>query len=124
MTVYSDKFLKAFDYVISNEGGYVFDESDAGGETKFGISKRSYPALNIKELTLDDAKKIYYQDFWQKGRFEEFSSDLVATQVFDLSINLGTQAAIIVLQRGLRSVGKCPGRWFDGPTDALCAKKI
>lgn len=105
MAVYSDKFLKAFDYVISNEGGYVFNGNDSGGETKFGISKRSYPALNIKELTLEDAKKIYYRDFWEKGRCEEISSDLVAMQLFDLSVNLGNRAAVIVVQRGLRSVG-------------------
>lgn len=104
--MYSQRFEKAFEYVIKNEGDYVFDKNDPGGETKFGISKRSYPALNIKDLTLEDAKKIYYRDFWQKGRFEEILDDLAATQVFDLSVNLGMQAAVIVLQRALRSVGK------------------
>jgi lysozyme family protein len=57
-------------------------------------------------LTLEDAKKIYYRDFWQKGRFEEILDDLIATQLFDLSVNLGIRAAVIVLQRALRSVGK------------------
>ena len=104
--MYSQKFEKAFEYVIQNEGGYAFDKNDSGGETKFGISKRSYPALNIKDLTLEDAKKIYYRDFWQKGRFEEILNDLIATQLFDLSVNLGIQVAVIVLQRALRSVGK------------------
>ncbi len=103
--MYSKKFEKAFAYMIQNEGGYVFDKNDSGGETKFGISKRSYPALNIKDLTLEDVKKIYYRDFWQKGKFEEISSDLVATQVFDFSVNLGIRASVIVLQRALRSVG-------------------
>ena len=103
--MYSKKFEKAFEYVIQNEGGYVFDKNDPGGEPKFGISKRSYPALNIKDLTLEDAKKIYYRDFWQKGKFEEILDDLVATQVFDLSVNLGIRASVIVLQRALRSVG-------------------
>ncbi len=103
--MYSQKFEKAFQYLIQNEGGYVFNKNDPGGETKFGISKRSYPALNIKELTLEDAKKIYYRDFWLKGRFEEILDDFVATQVFDFSVNLGMRAAVIVLQRSLRSVG-------------------
>ena len=104
--MYSPKFEKAFAYVIQNEGGYVFDKNDSGGETKFGITKRSYPSLNIKDLTLEDAKKIYYRDFWQKGKFEEISDDLIATQLFDLSVNLGIRPAVIVLQRALRSVGK------------------
>ena len=114
--MYSRKFEKAFQYVIQNEGDYVFDKNDPGGETKFGISKRSYPALNIRDLTVEDAKKIYYRDFWQKGRFEEIWDDLVATQVFDLSVNLGIRTAVIILQRALRSVGKnSPGRWFNRP---------
>ena len=104
--MYSQKFEKAFEYIIQNDGDYVFDKNDPGGETKFGISKRSYPALNIKDLTLEDAKKIYYRDFWQKGKFEEIDDEKVATQVFDLSVNLGIRSAVIVLQRALRSVGK------------------
>ena len=32
-------FNKAIDKVLVNEGGYVNDPNDAGGETKFGISK-------------------------------------------------------------------------------------
>ena len=103
--IFSDKFEKAVDYVIKNEGGYVFDKDDLGGETKFGISKRSYPALNIKDLTLENAKKIYFCDYWHKGRFEEIPDDALATQVFDLSVNLGIRPAVIVLQRALRSVG-------------------
>ena len=61
--------------------------------------------MNIRDLTLEDAKKIYYRDFWQKGKFEEISDDLIAMQVFDLSVNLGIRSAVIVLQRALRSVG-------------------
>ena len=35
-----DKFEKAVERVLENEGGYVNHPSDPGGETKFGISKR------------------------------------------------------------------------------------
>ena len=104
--IFSDKFEKAVNYVIKNEGGYVFDEDDPGGETNYGISKRSYPNLDIKHLTLKDAKKIYFCDFWHKGRFEEIEDDAVATQVFDLSVNLGIRVAVSVLQRALRSCDK------------------
>lgn len=103
---YTDKFEKAVDYVLSNEGGYICDKDDAGGETKYGISKRSYPNLDIKELTIDDAKKIYFCDFWCKGKFELISNNMVATQIFDLSVNLGVRAAVVILQRALWCVGK------------------
>jgi len=62
--------------------------------------------LNIKALTLDQAKKIYYQDFWIEGRFEEVSDDSVAAKLLDLSVNLGIRTATIVLQRALRSCDK------------------
>ena len=102
---YGEKFEKAVDYVLANEGGYVFDKNDPGGETKYGISKNSYPSLNIKALSLDEAKKIYYCDYWLKGKFEQISDKNVATQVFDLSVNLGIRPATIVLQRALRAGG-------------------
>ena len=103
--IYSEKFEKAFQYTIANEGGYVFDKNDPGGATKYGISQRSYPALNIKHLTLDEAKKIYYCDYWLKGKFEQIDDKNVATQLFDFSVNFGIRAATIVLQRSLRACG-------------------
>ena len=105
MTVYSEKFKKAFNYVLKNEGGYVNNSSDLGGETKYGISQRSYPNLNIRQLSLKDAQKIYFCDYWLKGKFEQIPDENVATQLFDLSVNLGIRASTIVLQRALRSVG-------------------
>ena len=105
MAVYSEKFKKAVEFVIKNEGGYVFDKNDLGGVTKYGISQKAYPALNINGLQREDAIKIYYCDYWLKGKFEQISDDTLATQLFDLSVNLGIKAETIVLQRALRSVG-------------------
>ena len=101
--MYEEKFEKAFGYMIENEGGYVFDKNDPGGETKFGISKKSYPHLNIKALTLEDAKKIYYEDYWIKGKIDQIQSEIIAAQLLDLTVNLGIRTATIILQRALRS---------------------
>ncbi|MBR1734601.1 MAG: peptidoglycan-binding protein [Alphaproteobacteria bacterium] len=103
--MYSEKFEKAFDYVIANEGGYVFDLDDLGGETKFGISKKSYPALNIKALTLDQAKEIYHRDFWLNGKFEQINDKNIATQLFDFVVNFGFRTGITIVQRALRAGG-------------------
>ena len=46
------RFDAAFKALIDHEGGYVNHPKDPGGETKFGISKRSYPTLDIAALTL------------------------------------------------------------------------
>lgn len=81
------------------------NKNDPDGETKWRISKRSYFHLNIKELTLEDAKKIYHRDFLEKGKFEEIPDEKLARQLFDLSVNLGIRGATIVLQRALRAGG-------------------
>lgn len=103
--MYSQKFEKAFREVINREGVYVNDPYDPGGETKYGICKRSYPNLNIKELTLEEAKKIYHRDFWKRGKFEDVPDNNVAIKLFDLSVNMGTKTTTIILQRALRAVG-------------------
>lgn len=97
---YSPEFSKAFDDLIDNEGGYSNDPEDPGGETKFGISKRSYPHLDIKNLTREDAKKIYWRDFWLEIRAPELHY-AVAFEIFDMSVNHGTPRGIMLLQQAL-----------------------
>ena len=56
--------------VLKHEGGYVNDPDDSGGETNFGISKRAFPDLDIKNLTKEDAVKIYHDKYWKPSRVE------------------------------------------------------
>ena len=37
-------------YIIPNEGWYINDENDSGGETNMGISKNTYKSEDIKKL--------------------------------------------------------------------------
>lgn len=90
-------FDQAFDRLIGNEGGYVNNPADPGGETQWGISKRSYPLLNIKTLTRDQAKAIYLTDFWLRGSMNSLDPAL-AFQVFDAAVNHGIETAIRMLQ--------------------------
>jgi lysozyme family protein len=101
----TNKFERAVNKVLEFEGGYVNDPSDRGGETKFGISKRSYPKLDIKNLTIDGAKMLYYRDFWEPQLYEQIDSYMVAEKVFDLAVNVGANKAHVILQRALRAVG-------------------
>lgn len=98
----TDKFLKIIEVVLRNEGGYVSNPSDPGGETKFGISKKSYPALDIASLTIDQAKEIYFKDYWLKLPFEEVIPDELALQMFDTSVNAGSKIAVKIVQYILR----------------------
>lgn len=98
------EFEKAFIELIGVEGGYVNDPTDRGGETKYGISKRSYPKLNIKQLTLDDAKQIYYNDFWLKYDVDWFAKEY-RFLVFDMLVNHGPKGTGLILQRSVNN--KC-----------------
>ena len=64
-------FDEAFEILIGHEGGYVNDKRDPGGETKYGIAKRSYPNVDVRNLTRAQAVDIYRRDFWQRVRGDE-----------------------------------------------------
>ena len=74
------------------------DPTDPGGETNWGISKRSYPNVRIKELTRNQAISIYYRDFWLRSGCEQFE-DGVGYQLLDSAINSGISQSIRFLQR-------------------------
>lgn len=91
-------FERAFDHVVGEEGGYVNDPQDPGGETKYGISKRAYPGVDIKNLTLDVAKDIYRRDYWTPLRLDNrpYREALV---IFDCAVNQGVARARSILDR-------------------------
>ena len=57
-----------------SEGGYVNDPKDPGGETNYGIAKRSHPTVDIKKLTLADAMAIYKREYWDFYRLYSLES--------------------------------------------------
>lgn len=94
------KFEDAFERLLGHEGGYVNDPKDPGGETNWGISKRSYPGVDIKNLQRWEAEVIYRTDFWDKVRGDQLP-DGVAFQLFDFAVNSGAQTAIRHLQKAV-----------------------
>ena len=62
--------------MIEFEGGYTNDPYDKGGETKYGIAKTYYPNEDIKNLTMERAKQIYFKDYWTKNKCESISPRL------------------------------------------------
>lgn len=93
-------FDQCFDKLIAHEGGYVSHEKDPGGETNWGISKRSYPQVDIKNLTRDAAKAIYKTDFWDRAQCDRLPPTL-AYLLFDAAVNSGIGQAIRFLQRAI-----------------------
>jgi lysozyme family protein len=101
---YSPEFLAAVERVLANEGGYSSSPADPGGATKFGISARAYPELDIATLTRDAAVKIYWSEWWLRFGFAQLPA-AIAAKTFDLAVNMGAANAIECLQRGLRACG-------------------
>jgi len=91
-------FNKAIEKTLVNEGGYVNDPNDAGGETKYGISKRAYPSVDIKNLTQDEAKAIYKRDYWNRLKADDIKSQKVAYELFDTAVNMGVRTASKLIQ--------------------------
>lgn len=90
----------AFELLLDIEGGLVDDKNDSGGETKYGISKKAYPKLDIANLTIEQAKDIYYQDYWKRCKCD-YLPDALSVAVFDYAVNSGTIKAIKSLQMAL-----------------------
>ena len=105
-------FDQAFERLIGHEGKFTNDRQDRGnwttgvigkGElkgTKYGISAMTYPDLDIKSLSLQQAKKIYKRDWWDKINADQIDTALVF-QVWDFAINAGMGTAKRKLQKAV-----------------------
>lgn len=96
-------FNEAIGRVLKHEGGYVNDPTDRGGETNWGISKRAYPDLDIKNLTKEKAKEIYRQDYWLKSYADKLPLDVRYIH-FDTAINMGLNRAAKLLQESIGGI--------------------
>src|SRR5690606_11925483 len=100
------RFEQAIEVVLEHEGGYVNDPADPGGETKYGISKRAYPHLDIAGLTREQAIEIYRRDWWDRYGYDRICSPDVAAKAFDLAVNMAPAVAHRCLQRALHACGQ------------------
>jgi lysozyme family protein len=105
-------FQRAFEIVVTHEGGLSLDPNDRGnwrsgrigvgelGGTRYGISAAAYPDLDIEKLSLDMARAIYERDYWKVCRCDEMPFAW-ALPVFDASVNQGASFARRTLQEAL-----------------------
>ena len=112
-------FDTAFDRLIGHEGGYKNDPQDPGGETNFGISKRSYPNVDIANLTRDGAKAIYLRDFWDPLGAADGA---IKFQVFDFAVNGGLSTGLRKLQAAIGVADD--GHWGPISAAALATKDV
>ena len=109
-------FDQCFAKLICHEGELSNHTADKGGLTKYGISQRAYPALDIAALTLDTAKEIYRRDYWSRAQCDRLPPAL-AFQVFDGAVNSGIGNSIRWLQ-------EAAGVAVDGVVGPLTLRKV
>jgi lysozyme family protein len=109
---YSNSYNKAFERVGVAEGGFQDDPRDRAnwtsgkiGEgtlkgTNCGISAMTYPHLDIKNLTTQQIKEIYYNDFWLPVGGDNYPKEIVY-QFFDACIHHGLHNTKCILQRAV-----------------------
>ena len=115
-------FTEAIEIIILNEGGYVNNPDDKGGETYMGISRNAHPKSKIwqyvdkvtakykttktinkylkqnNELT-KLVKDIYKKDYWNPFNLDKEESQRLATQIFDNAVNMGVSKTKKLLER-------------------------
>ena len=87
----------------SVNGGYVNDPDDPGGETKWGVSKRAHPNLDIANLTWEDALKLWKLDYWDHYKVERIPG-ILRVYYFDALYHHRPSTAAKILQRGVGAV--------------------
>jgi lysozyme family protein len=102
----------AFPWVIGIEKGFQNDPEDPGNwtggavgsgrlvGTKYGVSAKAYPYLDIQNLTLEHAQQIAKNDYWDKFQGDHLPAP-VSLSVFDFGYNAGVHEGVVVLQRTL-----------------------
>lgn len=114
-------FDEAFVIVVGSEGGYVDNPNDPGKATNWGISSRSYPDLDIKNLTIDHAKVLYKKDYWDVVRGDELPPPL-SLITFDAAVNNGPGRAVRWLQQAVGAAQD--GILGPGTLAALCSHPL
>lgn len=99
--------LKAYNIIMKwvehAEGGYVDNPDDPGGATNFGISQKSFPHIDIKTLTIDDAMIIYKNQYWTPLQLDKYPFS-IGLFIFDTSILQGISIATKLIRIHLKNV--------------------
>ena len=106
---------------LIREGGARLTDNpdDHGGATKYGISQRAYPNVDIRNLTEDQAKAIYKRDYWDRVAGDAVKSQVVAENIFDTAVNMGVTTATKLVQMTLEV--NVDGKFGPGTVKAVNA---
>jgi lysozyme family protein len=112
-------FKIALNKTLQNEGKYVNDPSDSGGETYCGISRKNFPKwegwiiidsysrINFPKCLDQDTKlqglvsDFYYHNFWLAAGCDKLNNQEIANHLFDSAVNMGIKPAVKLVQESL-----------------------
>lgn len=109
---FNDRFIVCVERVLKSEGSsYVNDPDDRGGPTRYGITiatlrqwrRQDVTEADVRSLTMDEAKDIYFSLYWNRVRADQLPHGLDYC-VFDFAVNSGVRTASRALQRAVGGV--------------------
>lgn len=124
-------FFKADSMTGRNEGGWVNNPNDAGGETYAGITRKYYPNwegwafldtikdkhTNQRFLNLEKSVQYFYRDnYWNKFHLGQINNEMLACCVYDFLITSDNDA--------IKSLQHCLGILEDGIIGAVTLEHI
>lgn len=124
--------------VFKDEGGYSNNKADRGGEINFGITadtlKRYQEAhggfgvngtkIEPGELTRQQAKEIYRNEFFYGQRMNELKNPAIATAILDATVLHGPGTAWGLLQESINAIDKSNSLVVDRVGGTATIKKL
>jgi lysozyme family protein len=111
------KFIISLQKTVANEGGYINDPDDLGGETYKGIARNSHSSWDGWQMidrqkskpdfphSLDSNQKLqslvetfYLDNFWHPLNIEQIQNQTNADSFFDFAVNTGSITAARIVQ--------------------------
>ena len=131
-------FETAFDLTNQNEGGYVFDKDDPGGETYRGIARNFHPnwigwnligtekqkgnaglsgRLDKNNGLQGNVQSFYRTEFWNSIKGDSITDQLIANKIYDMAVNMGIKQASIYLQKSINLLNRNQTQYKDITVD-------
>jgi len=93
-------FQRAMEWILEAEGPDTNDPNDPGGYTRFGLSERAHPGVDVRNLTPGAAERIYRKLYWNPIQADSLPPAL-AIVLFDAAVNLGVKRGVLLFQEAL-----------------------
>ena len=91
-----ENFEKSITLLFRLEGLESDNKNDLGGFTKYGISQKYHPNVNVPKLTKEQAKEIYLKEYWIPAKCDELDYPLDMV-LFIQGVNVGVVRAKMIM---------------------------